>query len=252
MMWNSILILSLAFLNADAKLLKATPTSTPTPIPETIRTLKLYEIGKTDGPLLYIQKTKKQKLADQKVSTETKAFDPQGNLIFSETILSKGSMPLFQADDVQQTKRHLELEVKEDRVFLRTRGLTSDSNEKPKEENEKLPLNLISGALAEDFIIENWDAILKDETVYAKLAVMELREIIQFKFWKKQMTTKNGQVVMEVRMKPSSILVSLIVDPIHIFMDLKDKKMIHYIGRTPLWKFTNGKISALDAEIVFE
>jgi hypothetical protein len=225
---------------------------TPTPVPVTLRTLKLYEIGKTDGKLLYIQKTKKQKLDEQKVSTETTTFDPDSNLIFSEKIISQGSMPLFQADDVYQTKRHLELEVKEGRVYLRTRSLISDSEEKPKEDQEKLPPNLISGALAEDFIIENWDAIMKDETVYAKLAVMELREIIQFKFWKKQITKKNGREVMEVMMKPSSFFVSLIVDPIHIFMDLKEKKMVHYIGRTPLWKFTNGKISALDAEIVFE
>jgi hypothetical protein len=259
-MWNALLILSCLLNHASAKpakrplVLAPTPTITPTPTPSSIsvRTLKLYEIGKTDGPLLYTQKIRKQKLANRRVSTYTSVFDPKGNLVFSETILSEGSMPLYQSDEVQQTKRFLNLEVKEERVYLRTRGLNSENDEKPAEDDEALPENLITGALAEDFILENWDALMKDETVYAKLAVMELREIIKFKFWKKQMTTKNGREVMEVMMKPSSFLVSLIVDPIHIFMDLKEKKMVHYIGRTPLWKFTNGKISALDAEIVFD
>ena len=249
-----LVLLSFLILPAHAvqKPLLKSAAASPTPQNITVRNLKLYEIGKTDGPLLYNQKITKQKMPDGKVSTKTVTTDPHGKVIFTETMISKGSMPLFQSDEVQQTKRHLELEVKNERVYLRTRALNAENDEKSKEDDEKLPQNLISGALAEDFILENWDDLMNDETVYAKLAVMELREVIKFKFWKKQITKIDGKEVMEVMMKPSSFLVSLIVDPIHLYMDLKEKKMIHYVGRTPLWKFTDGKISALDAEIVFD
>ena len=216
------------------------------------RNLKLYEIGKTDGPLLYHQKIQKQKMPDGKVSTKTVATDPKGVVVFTETIISKGSMPLFQSNDVYQTKRHLELEVKGDSVFLRTRGLNAENQEVPKEDKEPLPANFISGALAEDYIVEHLEELMAGETIYAKMGIMELREMVNFKFWKKEMTKKNGREVIEVVMKPSSIFIALIVDPIHLFIDVKDKKMVHYIGRTPLWKFVNGKIKALDAEIVFD
>lgn len=243
-----------AFAQASGKpSVKAKPTATPAPkIPS--RTLKYYEIGKTDGPIIYTQKMDYEKIPSGDLKTTSTVTDPKGNLIFSETIISRGSLPLSQIDDVQQTKRHLELEVKDDQVHLRTRALDTEKNptEEPKEDVEKLPPHFITGATAEAFVLEHLDELQKDETISAKMAIIEIRDIVTFKFWKKEMIKKGDREVMVVAMKPSSIFISLIVDTIYLHIDLKDKKMVHYVGRTPLWKEVNGKLKALDAEIVLE
>jgi len=229
--------------------------ATPTPDPAVSnRTLKYYEVGKTDGPILYTQKIQIEKLANATVSTKSVVTNPKGDVVFTEAVISKGSMPLSQSADVQQTKRHLELEVKDDQVYLRTRALTSDptSTEQPKEDHEKLPNNFITGALAENFVIEHFDELLAGETVAAKMAIMEIRELVTFKFWKKEALKENGRDVVIIAMKPSSIFISFLVDTIYLHIDLKAKKMVHYVGRTPLWKDVDGKLKALDAEIVFE
>ena len=183
---------------------------------------------------------------------KTVVTDPTGKEQYNEVIIAKGSMPLKQTAEMGQTKRHLEIEVKEGRVYLRTRSNSPANDEKPRENSEPLPKHLISGALAEQFAVENWNALMAGETVYAQMAIMEVREILNFKFWKREVMKFNGREVMVVMLKPSSFFVSLIVDPIALYIDTKEKKMIHYIGRTPMWKTVDGSLKALDAEIVFE
>jgi hypothetical protein len=214
--------------------------------------LKMYPIGKTSGPLLFTQKKTERELGGGKKEYKSIVTDSAGKEVYNEVIVAKGSMPLKQSAEMGQTKRHLEIEVKGDRLFFRTRSNSPENDEKPKESEEALPKNLISGALAEQFAIENWNAIMAGETVYAKMAIMEIRELVSFKFWKKEITKFNGRDVAIVMLKPSSIFISLIVDPITLFIDMKEKKMVHYIGRTPMWKTVNGDLKALDAEIVFE
>ena len=214
--------------------------------------LKMYPIGKTDGPLLFTQKTTTRDLGDGKKEYKTVVTDPLGKEQYNEVIIAKGSMPLKQMAEMGQTKRHLEIEVKEGRVYLRTRSNSPSNDEKPRENNESLPKHLISGALAEQFAVENWNALMAGETVYAQMAIMEVREILNFKFWKREVMKFKGREVMVVMLKPSSFFVSLIVDPIALYIDTKEKKMIHYIGRTPMWKTVDGSLKALDAEIVFE
>jgi hypothetical protein len=238
-MKNFALILSFAFTVATSAVAHAA-------------ILKMYPIGKTSGPLLFTQKKTERDLGDGKKEFKSVVTDPEGKEQYNEVIVAKGSLPLKQTAEMGQTKRHLEIEVKGDRVFLRTRSNSSENNEKPRENSEPLPRNFISGALAEQFAVENWNALMAGETVHAHMAIMEIREILNFKFWKKEVIRFKGREVMVVMLKPSSFFVSLIVDPISLYLDTKDKKMVHYIGRTPMWKNVDGNLKALDAEIVFE
>ncbi len=232
---------------------KSTPKVVPAPTIPT-RNLKYYEKGKTDGPVIYHQKIQYEKLPNSNLIIKSLVTDPKGNVVFTESIVAKGSLPLSQSSDVEQTKRHLELEVKDGQVFLRTRALGNEKppTEDPAEEIEKLPPHFITGAMAETFVIEHLNEILSGETMSAKMAIMEIRDIVTFKFFKKELTKYKDRDVVVVAMKPSSIFISMILDTIYLTIDLKDKKMIHYVGRTPLWKSVDGKLKALDAEIVFE
>ncbi len=216
------------------------------------RIMKYYEIGKADGPVLYTQKSQYQKLPTGDLSTKSVVTDSRGSVVYTETMVTQGSQPISQIADVQQTKRHLELEVKEGYVHLRTRSLGPEKTEEPKEEVEKLPVPFISGASAEAFVLEHFKELMEGDTIHAKMAILEIRELIKFKFWKKEISQKNGREVMVIAMKPSSIFLSFLVDTIFLYIDTKAKKMIYYIGRTPLWKIVDGKVKALDAEIVFE
>lgn len=233
--------------------LKPTPSPSSAPIPAIPdRIMKYRELENPDGPILYTQKVQFEVLPDGKFNIRSTVTDPKGGLIYHETIVAQGSSPLSHVADVQQTKRHLEMEVKEDRVLFRTRALTSDNPEKPEEDDDKLPENLIAGPLAETFIAENFDKIMEGETVHAKMGILEIRELVSFKFWKKEQTKFNNRDVVVVAMKPASIFVSLIVNTIYFYIDPKDKKMVRYIGRTPLWKEVNGELKALDADLLVE
>ena len=230
------------------------PTSTPTPaFPD--RNLSYYEIGKTDGPVTYTQKIQYEKLPTGNLQIKSTTVDPKGKLMFNETIVTQGSHVISQSADVQQTQRHLELEVKDDHVYFRTRALGPDHKgrtEDPKEDIEKLPPNFITGALVEAFALEHFDELMAGDTVHAKMGIMEIREILSFKFWKKEVSKIDGHEVMVVAMKPSSIFISMLLNNFYLYIDLKEKKMIHFVGRTPLWKEVDGDLKALDSEIVFE
>jgi hypothetical protein len=216
------------------------------------RTFKYYEIGKKDGPMIYLQKSSYQKLPSGNLITKSVVTDPKGAVVFTETIVSNGSTLISQQADVQQTKRHLEMEVKDQWVIFRTRALGPEKGEEPKEDSEKLPQNFISGALAETFVLEHFNSLMAGETVHAKMGIMEIRELVSFKFFKKETTKWKNREVVVIAMKPSSIFISLVLNTIYLYIDLKDQKMIHYVGRTPLWKDVGGKLKALDAEIDLE
>lgn len=216
-------------------------------IPE--RTLKYYELGKSNGPVIFTQKTQYQKAEDGILIAKSVTTDPKGNVMYTETIKSKGSFPFYQVADVSQTKRHLEMEVKDGKVHLRTKTLASDPKDGPKEEVESIPDHFMTGAMAETFAIEHFAELMAGDTIRAKMAILEIREMVSFKFWNKEITKYKDREVMVVAMKPSSIFISFLVDTIYLYIDVKDKKMIHYVGRTPLWKEVDGDLKALDAEI---
>lgn len=249
----SLFLISGISINA-AEIKKATiSAATPAPaFPD--RILKYYEIGKTDGPVLYTQKIQYQKLPSGELNTKSVVTDPKGKLIYTEVVISKGSQLISQTADVEQTKRRLSIEVKDEHVIFKTSALYPENKEEPKEDSDKLPEHFITGALAEPFVMEHFTELMAGDTVHAKMGILELRELLSFKFWKKEMIKMNDHEVMVVAMKPSSIFISLLLKTIYLYIDTKDKKMIHYVGRTPLWKEEAGStnLNALDAEIVFE
>ena len=117
-----------------------------------------------------------------------------------------------------------------------------------------MPPNFITGAICEVYLAEHLDELLADETVKAKLGILDIREIVGFKFWKKEMIKMKDRDVIVIGMKPSSIFFSILVNTIYIYMDVKDKKFVKYVGRTPLW-IPNPKsddLKALDAELLFD
>lgn len=219
---------------------------------EPARTIRYYEIGKTDGPVLFVHQVNYKKLENDLLETSSKITRPQGEVVYLETIVSRGSEPQKQTCDVFQTKRHLELELKDGQMFLRTRALNAENPEKPEEEKDSIPKNLITGPLAETYIREHLDELKEGKTVKAKMAILEIRDTVTFAFEKKEIYKKGEDEIMVVKMNPSSFFISFLVDTIYLHMNLRTKKMVHYVGRTTLWKEVNGKLKALDAEMVVE
>jgi hypothetical protein len=52
-------------------------------------------------------------------------------------------------------------------------------------------------------------------------------------------------------MKPSSIFVAALVDPIDLHIDGSTLRLIHFRGRTPLLRKEGGKWKPLDADILY-
>ena len=137
------------------------------------------------------------------------------------------------------------LEVKGKSIFFTyTRG------GKTKNDDEDLPENLIVPPTTGDFMERHWKEILKGDSVDARVAVMARAETVGFTFHKVKEESLNGKKVVIVKMKPTSIFISALVDPLIFTCDATSGTVIAFTGRTLPRVLIDGKWRDLDAETV--
>ena len=215
------------------------------------RTAKLYAIGKTNEAPLFTQKTHFEE-KDGVMFSETNIVDPKGNLVVNETASYKGSVLILQKLDQFQTKRHFEIEVKNERVNFKQGTLPYKLGDKVIEDSVGYFDNFITGPTSEAFIGQHWDEILAGKIVVFRFGVMEIKDTVKFQFKMIGKQKLGDQDVIAITMKPGSMFISMLVDPITIYMDPKDKRYLKFVGRTPL-KFTlKNDLKSLDAELVYD
>jgi hypothetical protein len=216
----------------------------------TVREAKIFSIGKTNEPPVFFQKT--QLDTDDKGITHevTRIQDTQGKTVLTQESTYKDDQLIDQHVRQYQTRKAYWVKVENGQITFSTFEFngTVESPSKDPQQTEKLEEPFLTGPVSDSFLRRNWVRLMNGDTIHTRFGVLELEETVGFKFWK----VNSGNSLIDIRMKPSSIFISMAVKSIDLFFDPSTHLMMSYIGRTPLRREDHGKLVPFDGEIIYK
>jgi hypothetical protein len=217
------------------------------------RIIKIYAVGKTDAPPLFNQRTEIEE-TESGITHETATItDPSGKVVLTEDTNYKDEQLIHQLVKNFQTNEAYEASVASGKVTFKSYKIQGDKLiAADPEKSEILNEEFITGPLLEFFVRKHWNEIQGGDTVHVRFGVLEISESVGFKFWEVARPVVKGQTLVDIRMKAASIFIAMAVAPIDLFFDPIQKKMVRYIGRTPLKVLSDRKWIPLDAEITYQ
>lgn len=103
------------------------------------------------------------------------------------------------------------------------------------------------------FMLMHWDALMRGEAVKFRFVSLEWERTFMFRFVKTGETTINGSTVARIKMEPTNLFVSRLVDPLIFNVEkAAPHRIISYIGRTTPRVKKGSSWKYLDAETVFD
>jgi hypothetical protein len=150
--------------------------------------------------------------------------------------------------DHKQTSESGTLDIRDGKLFF---SYTKDG--KTETDDEKYPEkdNLVLTGTMCDYVAAHKDTILKGDNVEARFVVLHRKETVGFKFFKISEGVQDGHEVVTVKMKPTSIIIAAIVDPLFITFRKDTFQVDEIVGRTMPKKQVDGRWKDLDADTVF-
>lgn len=115
-----------------------------------------------------------------------------------------------------------------------------------------LPEILISDMVGPN-IVSHWDALVNGAKVKCRLVSVSRAETVGFEFFKEGESTWRGKPVLLVKLKPTSIIIARLVEPLHFVVEKESPhRVLQYTGRTTPSIRRDGKWEDLDATTVFD
>jgi hypothetical protein len=122
-----------------------------------------------------------------------------------------------------------------------------------KNDSEKLERSTLVNDMVVPFILENWDALMRGETVKCRLVTVSRTETIGFKFALESKRLRKGKPVVVIRMEPTSPVIARFVETLFFTLEnASPHRVYQYYGRTAPAIFRSGKWEDLDALTVFD
>ncbi|HHT9130114.1 MAG TPA: hypothetical protein ACFYEC_04520 [Candidatus Brocadiaceae bacterium] len=127
---------------------------------------------------------------------------------------------------------------------------------KPKTSDETLDGILITTDQIYGFLNNNWDKLMKGETLNIRLPVLDRLETVGFKFFQEKEADVDGIKTIVIKMKPSSFVIAALVDPVMFYFHPTDQrpdghKLIEIVGRTVPKRKDGDKWEDLDVIMKF-
>ncbi|MGK5083533.1 hypothetical protein WDW37_09530 [Bdellovibrionota bacterium FG-1] len=169
------------------------------------------------------------------VFEETTVGDAEKNIQIKKYILKK-----FQIDESGT------LETRDGKIYF-----SYTRQGKTETATESAPLNLITGSVTIRFIMNHWSEIMNGQEVDARYAALDRRETVGFKFFKVAEEKRDGKDVVIVKMKPKSLVIAAIVDPILFTFEKAPIRCLSVVGRTLPKRLEDSTWKDLDAEIIY-
>ena len=158
----------------------------------------------------------------------------------AETLLS------FEQDQ-KQTGTFGKLDVHDGKVFFSFKN----KDGKTRTDDEKAGADFIVASTLVKYMQNNWEKIAKGEAVKARLGVLDRQETVGFQFKKESDKEIAGAPGIIVKMKPSSVIISALVNPL-MFGFSADGKTLHELeGRVSAKQNVDGKFKDLDGFTVY-
>ena len=231
-------------LGPSGSALAQTPTMTPN-FTAKISALKIRE------PILFNMKNEYSVSGDEKVYVST-YLNPEGRELVRET----STLQLKDGREVLKKFRveHLQLQtdanvtVQDGKALFQ---LTKDG--KTQSAEEKLTDDFIVSSTLVAYLrqTQNWERIMKGERVRARFAVLDRRETVGFEFFKVKEAEVQGRKAVSIKMKPSSLLISALVDPLYFYIDIENGLLLEMEGRSAVKTGEAGKWKDFDGFTVY-
>jgi hypothetical protein len=223
-------------------------------VPEVqIRDAKVYELGHRDGPVLFYQRIELSKTPEGKQKRVTTISDLQHKVAVLEVGEYSGDQLIRQHVKNFQTGESYEVLVSADKVTFQAYVLKG-LDEKPKGPPKTMEHEptFITGPVFEPFLANHLEELQSGETVKVRLGVSEIQDTVGFKFWKPDKEQPLSGSSILIRMKPTSFIIALAIDPFDLYFDPKTKRITRYVGRTPLVAIKNGKQVPFFGDLVYD
>lgn len=178
---------------------------------------------------------------DKRVVTRT-FKTPSGDVAAVETCHYQGSKVVRMEIDQRQTGGKGWYEVRGDKVHFEW-----SEGGKSKSDSESLKDNMVSADEVVPFLHSKWEELMAGKTLHIRFPVIDRAETVGFKFFKDK---EVGDAVI-IKMKPSSLIIAGLVDPLLFkFQKGGDKKLLEVNGRVTPKIQESGKWKDLDALFV--
>jgi len=130
---------------------------------------------------------------------------------------------------------------------------SQDTEGKAKAHTEPLKANTLVNDMIAPFLVSHWDQLMDGQKVSCRYIVVPRKETVGFTFVRDSETTWHDRRVVILKMEPSSLFISALVDPLYFTMEKSPPhRVLQYVGRTTPKIEAGGKWKDLDAVTVFD
>lgn len=202
---------------------------------------EMYEIGSNRGKKLYSVKVEQKAVGDQEETLAT-VTGADGKVALIEKTLLKGNEVVKFEMDHKQLETTASIDVGADKILF-----TKTKDGKKKEDDEKKKDTFVITGNFQKFIASRWDQLSAGKTVEFRYGVWDRMETVGFEIKK---IGEDGKLVV-LKMKPSSMIIAALVNPIEFKFSADGKRLHEMKGRVGPKQNVGGKWKDLDAEVVY-
>ena len=178
---------------------------------------------------------------------EMKHTDPSGGLVIVENALLKNDELVKYQISHKQLQMEGSIEVKDKTLYFQK--TSSGGKIKESKETKEDPLVLNVNLVA--FLKKNWARLEKGESLETRYAVWDRLETVGFSFKKMGETEISGEKRVKIQMKPTSFLISKLVDPLYFYFKPDGSQLKELDGRVAPKIKQGDSWKDLDAHIVY-
>jgi hypothetical protein len=213
--------------------------------------------GPSERPLFKFKRTVKRTGSTLSVLREYSY--PDGKLAARERVVYQdNALTLYELDELQTgAKGSAEIESERSKsgktkiVFRYTKDVSTHAPSGTR--GETLVPDTLVNDMVGPFLSEHWDQLVRGEKVGCRYAVLHRRETVGFTFKKESESQWHGKDVLVVKMEPTSVVISALVDPLHFIIEkAPPHHVLQYSGRTTPKQGSPGHWTDLDAVTVFD
>jgi hypothetical protein len=215
---------------------------------------KVFESG-TSNVLYHFKRTGKR---DGETVYVLREFTyPDGKLAARERVTYiGGKLASFQLDELQigaQGTTTAETDAKGRRKLLFTYSTGVGNKAKKKTSSEVPSGEAVVGDMLPVFLRDHWDELMRGKPASFRFIAQDRLETVGFKIVKEAETTWRGQPAVRLRMEPTSMIISAIVDPLFFIVEKNGThRVLEYDGRTTPKKGQGASWKDLDAVTIYD
>jgi hypothetical protein len=206
---------------------------------------KLYEKG-TDRTKLLFDWQRTEKNEGSSTITKSVFTAPDKSIaVVDEAVVTDGKIRKYEVHHFQLGQEGSVVVDGNKLHFSYTKDGKTESN------TEDLPEQFAVAATLVDTLGRNRELILRGDTLKLRYAVLDRKETIGFSFFKVEEKKVNGVEAVVIKMKPSSFIISALVDPLLFTLRKDDFRVMELVGRTLPKRKVEQQWKDLDCDIVY-